>query len=195
MNIYNHKYIAPLLISLLTAGCAGGGGSGQNLLGTVDSGLASVGQTAATGRQVIAAGTATTAGVPTTQAGLTDTLVSQLGVSQQQALGGAGAIFQAAKANMAQQAFANMSQSIPGMSEMLVAAPQVSQPLSGATSILGSTGATGTGGTMASLVSSFQQLNMSPNMVNQFIPVVVDYVSKTGGQMTANLLQSALTAP
>ena len=194
MKKYNNMYIAPLLISLLFVGCAGGG-SGQNLLGTVDSGLASVSQTAQTGRQVIAAGTAATAGVPTTQSSLTDILVSQLGVSQQQALGGAGAIFQAAKANMAQQAFANMSQSVPGMSEMLAAAPQVNQPLSGAASILGSTGGTGAVGSMVSLASSFQQLNLSPSMVNQFIPVVVDYVSKTGGQMTANLLQSALMAP
>jgi len=48
---------------------------------------------------------------------------------------------------------------------------------------------------MTSLATSFQQLNLSPSMVNQFIPVVVDYVKNTGGQMTANLLQSALTMP
>lgn len=48
---------------------------------------------------------------------------------------------------------------------------------------------------MTSLASSFQQLNLSPSMVNQFIPVVVDYVKNTSGEMTANLLQSALTAP
>ncbi len=59
--------------------------------------------------------------------------------------------------------------------------------------MLGSVGSTVN--TMASLASSFQQLNLSPNMVNQFIPVVVDYVRNTNGQMTANLLQSALTAP
>ncbi len=183
--------IAPLLISIVSVGCAGTGG--ESVLGTVDSGLANVGRTAETGRAVIEAGKTAATGLPASQASLTNVLVGQLGVSQQQALGGAGAIFQAAKAKMAPQAFTTLSQSIPGMSGMLAAAPQVSQPLSGATSMLG--GVSGTVDTMTSLASSFQQLNLSPNMVNQFIPVVVDYVRNTGGQLTANLLQSALTAP
>ena len=190
MKKYDYMKIAPLLISIVSAGC---GGNGKNVVGTVDSGLATVGQTAQTGRAVIKAGTAAATGVPTSQAGLTDVLVSQLGVSQQQALGGAGAIFQAAKANMTQQAFSTLSQSIPGMSEMLAAAPQVSQSLSGVTSVLG--GAGQTVNTMTSLASSFQQLNLSPSMVNQFVPVIVDYVKNTSGQVTANLLQSALTSP
>jgi hypothetical protein len=183
--------IVPLLISIISAGCAGNGGGGA--VGTVDRGLATVGQTAETGRAVIEAGKTAATGVPARQGVLTDVLVRQLGVSQQQALGGAGAIFQAAKAKMAPQAFNNLSQSVPGISEMLAAAPQVSQPLSGAGGVTG--GMSSTANTMTSLVSSFQQLNMSPNMVNQFIPVVVDYVKSTSGPMTANLLQSALTMP
>jgi hypothetical protein len=191
MKSLSRLKIAPLLISIVSVGCAGTGG--ENVVGKVDSGLATVGRTAETGRAVIGAGTAAATGVQASQTSLTNVLVSQLGVSQQQALGGAGAIFQAAKANMAPQAFTSLSQSIPGMSEMLAAAPQTSQPLSGATSVLG--GVSGTINSMTSLASSFQQLNLSPSMVNQFIPVVVDYVKNTSGQMTANLLQSALTTP
>ncbi|CCE25599.1 DUF2780 domain-containing protein [Methylotuvimicrobium alcaliphilum] len=179
------KYISPLFISLLTAGCAGTPESGQSVIGKVDSGLATIGQTAQTGRQTIEAGTAIASSVPATQTALTEALVGQLGVTQQQALGGAGAIFQAAKTNMTEQAFAGLSQSVPGMSEMLAAAPQV-----GGAAMLG--GAGGTIGTMQSLYSSFSQLNLSPGMVNQFIPVVVDYVSGTSGQATSNLLRSAL---
>ena len=41
---------------------------------------------------------------------LTDILVSQLSVSQQQTLGGAGALFQVAKQNMEPQAFSTLSQ-------------------------------------------------------------------------------------
>jgi len=191
MKSLSRLKIAPLLISIVSVGCAGTGG--ENVVGKVDSGLATVGRTAETGRAVIGAGTAAATGVQASQTSLTNVLVSQLGVSPQQALGGAGAIFQAAKANMAPQAFTSLSQSIPGMSEMLAAAPQTSQPLSGATSVLG--GVSGTINSMTSLASSFQQLNLSPSMVNQFIPVVVDYVKNTSGQMTANLLQSALTTP
>ena len=191
MKSLNRMKIVPLLISIVSVGCADTGG--KNVLGTVDTGLATVGQTAQTGRAVIEAGKTAATGVPVSQGSLTNVLVSQLGVTQQQALGGAGAIFQAAKAKMAPQAFTSLSQSIPAMSQMLAAAPQVSQPLSEATSMMGSVGSTLN--TMTSLASSFQQLNLSPNMVNQFIPVVVDYVKNTSGQMTANLLQSALTAP
>jgi len=190
MKSLNHMLIAPLLISIIAAGCAST--DGKNVFGTVDSGLATVGQTAQTGRAVIEAGKTAATGVPASKAGLTNALVSQLGVTQQQALGGAGAIFQVAKAKMAPQAFNNLSQSISGMPEILAAAPQVSQPLPGAPSV---NGVGGTVHSMASLASSFQQLNLSPSMVNQFIPVVVDYVKNASGPMTANLLQSALTMP
>jgi hypothetical protein len=90
---------------------------------------------------------------------------------------------------MAPQAFNNLSQSVPGMSEMLAAAPQISGPLSGAASV---PPGNGTVDSMTSLAALFQQLNLPQSMVNQFIPVVVDYVRNAGGPMTANLLQSAL---
>lgn len=176
--------MVPLLISVVSVGCASNGG--ESVVDTVDRGLSTVGQTAETGRAVIEAGKT---GVPARQVVLTDVLVRQLGVSQQQALGGAGAIFQTAKAKMAPQAFNNLSQSVPGMSEMLAAAPQISGSLSGAGSV---PPGNGTVDSMTSLAASFQQLNLPQSMVNQFIPVVVDYVRNASGPMTANLLQSAL---
>ncbi len=189
MQKKQYKYIAPLFISILTAGCAGTSGNGQSAIGKVDSGLATIGQTAQTGRQTIEAGTAIAGSVPaTTQTALTEALVGQLGVSQQQALGGAGTIFQVAKSNMTQEAFGSLSQSVPGMSDMLAAAPQI-----GGVGMLG--GAGGTIGTMQTLYSSFRQLNLSPDMVNRFIPVVVDYLNTTSGQVTSNLLRSALMLP
>lgn len=45
------------------------------------------------------------------------------------------------------------------------------------------------------LTSTFQQLNLSPAMVGQFVPVITDYVRNTSGQVTADLLQSALNVP
>lgn len=191
MKKSNPMKIMPLLISIVSAGCAGT--NAENVLSTVDNSLATVGQTAQTGRAVIEAGKTAAAGVPASQTSLTNVLVSQLGVTPQQALGGAGAIFQVAKDNMAQQAFTTLSQSTPGINDMLAAAPQVSQPLSGATSVLGSMG--NTVNSMTTLASSFQQLNLSPSMVNQFIPVILDYVRNSSGQMTASLLESALMTP
>jgi hypothetical protein len=60
----------------------------------------------------------------------------------------------------------------------------------GLTSLMGNSGSSL--GSVAALTGSFQQLNLSPNMVSQFIPVVTSYVRQTGGQATADLLQSAL---
>lgn len=191
MKSLNPIKIALLLMSIVSAGCAGTGG--QNVVGKVDTGLATIGQTAQTGRTVIEAGkTAATGGVPVSQPGLTTLLTSQLGVTQQQALGGAGAIFQVAKAKMAAQAFNKLAQSIPNMSKMLAAAPQpqTGQPLGGATSVMGSGVET-----TALLVPAFMQLNLSPNMVEQFISLIIMYVQNTSGQVTATLLQAALTAP
>lgn len=177
-------------------GCATGGGDG-NAANSFDNSLAAVEQTAQAGRQAIASGTSVAKNVKGDPTSLTNILVSQLGVSQQQALGGTGAIFRAAKEGMDPQAFATLSQSVPGMNSMLNAAPKMSESMSnitgGISSMMG--GANNTLGSMASLISSFKQLNLSPNMVNQFIPIVTNYVRTNGGQAMANLLQSALTVP
>jgi hypothetical protein len=175
-------------IAVAFAGCASDGG--ERAFGTVDSGLATVGRTAETGRAVMEAGRTAATGVPSRQAVLADVLVNQLGVSRQQALGGAGAIFQVAKTKMAPQSFANLSESVPDMAEMLAAAPEAGMPLSTGTPAVGVVGSTVD--SMTSLAAAFQQLNMPQSMVHQFIPVVVDYVRTASGPMTANLLQSAL---
>lgn len=200
-----------LLLTLSAMGCATNGGD-QNMLNTVDSGLSTVEQSAQTGKQIIQSGTTATQGLGTGQMSLTDTLTRQLGISQQQALGGAGAIFQTAQGSMDTQAFSTLSQSIPEMDDMLKAAPAIlpdsissmsdemapmigSGPIGDGSGGLGSMISAGGVGSGASLAASFQQLNLSPDMVSQFIPIISDYVSNTSGQAAANLLRSALPVP
>jgi len=129
------------------------------------------------------------------QIGLVDTLVKQLGVSQAQAEGGSGALFQMAKSKMTDAAFGQVSESVPGMSGFLGAVPQA-KPVSTTGNLLG-TLASATGNdtlvSAAALVNTFQQLDMSKGMVSQFVPIVVDYVKKSGGEVTANLLSTALS--
>jgi hypothetical protein len=178
------------ILTLTITGCAANK-IDSNAMESIEKGLSSAEQAAQTGRKITDSG-ATVAN----SAGLTNILVEQLGVSQQQALGGAGAIFQTAKESMTQEAFASLSQSTPGMSDMLNAAPVVSDSLSDLTSLSAMMGDTdGTLGNMASLASSFQQLGLSPEMVGQFVPIVTNYVKETSGQVTANLLQSILPLP
>ena len=168
--------------------------SADSLFGTIDKGLSAVEGAAQSGKQVIDAGAAATNAAGAGQIGLVDTLVNQLGVSQQQALGGAGAVFQMAQGNMSPQAFATLSQSTPGMDSMLNAAPVMPESVSGLTGSLSSMmgNANNTLGSAAALAASFQQLNLSPDMVGQFIPVITNYVRQTSGRVTADLLQSAL---
>ncbi|WP_394753228.1 DUF2780 domain-containing protein [Crenothrix sp.] len=123
---------------------------------------------------------------------LTDLLMQQTGVSQTQAQGGAGALFQIAKSQMQASAFSKLSQAVPGMGTLLGAAPVLQQhsALGGLAGLAGMGG--GSGGNMLALASAFQQQGMSPSMVQQFIPVVIQYVTNKGGSGLAGSLGSAL---
>ena len=127
--------------------------------------------------------------------GLVNTLVKQLGVTKEQATGGSGALFQVAKTKMTDTAFNQVSNSVPGMSGLLGAVP-AAKPASATGNLLGSL-ASATGNdtlvSAASLIGTFQKLDMNKGMISQFAPVLVDYVKKNGGEVTANLLSAALT--
>lgn len=124
---------------------------------------------------------------------LVDLLSSQLGISTNQASGGAGSIFQVAKQNMTTQDFASVADVVPGIDQMLDAAPEagggsgslgrISSMLSGSSKKLG--GVTG-------LTGSFEKLGLDAGMVNAFIPIILDYVKNQGGETIANLLKAAL---
>jgi hypothetical protein len=128
------------------------------------------------------------------QGSLTDSLVKKLGVSNEQAQGGAGALFQLAKSNLDAGQFAELSKAVPEMDSLLNAAPKQSGALSGlaqdASSAPGE--ANNPYGNLAGLASAFKVLNLSPDSVDEFVPVVVDYVRAKSGALTANILQSAL---
>ena len=147
------------------------------------------------------AGRAATTAVQGTTAGngLTGLLMQQLGVTQSQAEGGAGAIFQLAKSKMQGAAFAELSNSVPGMQGLLAAAPVVANSVGGGglggiagglESLAGNSG--GAAGNLVGLASSFQQLGLSPSMVQKFVPLVLQYVQGNGGGAVAGVLQSAI---
>ncbi len=122
-------------------------------------------------------------------------LVQQLGITPQQATGGAGSIFSFAKQSMSPASFGQVSSAVPEMSQLLAAAPALGGSSSGAGNLMRSA-ANALGGSslgnMATLASSFQSLGMGSGMMNQFIPVILQYIQGTGGPSTMSLLQSAL---
>lgn len=140
------------------------------------------------------AGQAATAVAPSTT-GLTGLLMQQLGVTQPQAEGGAGALFQLAKSKMSTGDFTALGNSVPDMQGLLAAAPVANTVGSGSmtgnlTSMAGNLG--GADGNLVGLASSFQQLGLAPDMVQKFIPIVMQYVQGNGGGAVAGALQSAL---
>ncbi|MXS84146.1 DUF2780 domain-containing protein [Nitrosomonas oligotropha] len=141
------------------------------------------------------AGQAATAVVPSSSTGLTGLLMQQLGVTQPQAEGGSGALFQLAKSKMSTGDFTALGNSVPNMQGLLAAAPVANAVGSGSmtgnlTSMAGNLG--GADGNLVGLASSFQQLGLAPDMVQKFIPIVMQYVQGNGGGAVAGALQSAL---
>ena len=124
---------------------------------------------------------------------LVDLLSSQLGVSKDQAKGGAGSIFQLAKQNLSVEDFSSIVKAVPGIDQMMGAAPKPEKN----TSTLGNISSMVGGSSnklqgLAGLASSFKQLGMSGDMINKFTPIILDYVKNKGDDHAMNLLKSAL---
>jgi hypothetical protein len=143
--------------------------------------------------------TAPAATVPAS-GGLVAMLTQQLGVTEPQATGGAGAIFALAKSKLGAGDFSQIAAGVPNMDALLGAAPTPAAPAEADTgaagglagSALGAMGGSGALGSAAQLASSFSSLGLGPDMVGKFIPVVVQYVQGTAGPGAASLLQGAV---
>jgi len=121
---------------------------------------------------------------------LIGSLVDKLGVSEEQATGGAGAVFKEGKNNMSSGDYSQLLSSVPGIDSLISSAPQTGGLAGKASSLLGGSGGSATG--MANLADSFSKLGLAPDMVNQFVPVILDYVQSEGGQQAMTLLKGAL---
>ncbi len=125
--------------------------------------------------------------------GLVQLLAKNLGVTEKQATGGAGSIFNLAKQNLDTDDFAKVSKAVPGIGKMMAAAPKQDRAagmLGGASSLLGESAPSVAG--VAGLAGSFSQLGMKTTMVNAFIPIILNYVKSKGGEPVMQILQGAL---
>ena len=124
---------------------------------------------------------------------LVQQLTQNLGISEEQAQGGAGLIFSLAKQKLGEGEFTQVSQSVPGISNLIGAAPQSGGGMAGA--IGGLASAMGGGGNIASLATlagGFTQLGLNPSMASQFIPVILSFVQSKGGEQAKNILAGVL---
>ncbi len=126
--------------------------------------------------------------------GLVDILSSQLGVTEDQAEGGAGSIFQLAKQDLSVEDFASIAEAVPGIDQMMDAAPKAegsSSALGSVSSMIG--GNSNKLGGLAGLTSAFDKLGMTGDMVGKFIPIVLDYAKDKGGEHVMSLLKGVLS--
>jgi hypothetical protein len=120
--------------------------------------------------------------------------MNTLNVSEDQAKGGAGAVFSAAETNMSPQEFSTVSKALPGIESLMAAAPMIGKmggsSLGGASSMLG--GLSGSAGAMTGLVQVFSQLGLGSGMVAKFTDIILQFAGSEGGQEVMNLLKNAL---
>ena len=125
-------------------------------------------------------------------------LTNQLGVTEPQATGGAGALFDMAKGALSESDYGQVSSAIPGIGDLISAAPAVSESTSknsdkmaGLAGGLGSlTKAVDSANKYTAVYDQFKQLGLSTDMVSQFVPVVLSYTNSAGGESVMNILKS-----
>jgi hypothetical protein len=127
---------------------------------------------------------------------LINQLVSNLGVSEEQAKGGAGMLFKLAQDKLSGDEFAQIADKVSGLDDMVSAAPNAAG--GGLMGVFGSLmskmgGGSSDLGALASLAGGFDKLGLDSGMVGKFVPVVVDFVRNQGGDSVGNLLKGVLS--
>src|SRR5262245_49069869 len=125
---------------------------------------------------------------------LVQTLAKQLNITDEQAAGGAGAIFNYAQTALPKDDYGKIANAVPEAAELVKKAPPADTASSVAGSGVGQAGGTAAGAAGLSVLgSSFEKLGLSSDMVGKFTPIVVDYVDKKGGSEVGGILRKVLT--
>lgn len=125
---------------------------------------------------------------------LVGALTKEMGATVPQASGAAGALLGLAKTRLKAEEFTKVAAAIPGSDALLAAAPaMVGTTGSGAAGALAkATGGAGMLGGLAAVAPAFEKLGLKPEMAMKAVPVLTNYVTKSGGKEVASLLAGAL---
>ena len=122
---------------------------------------------------------------------LVSNLVAKLGVSEAQAGGGAALVLKAARDKLGAAEFDRTIGALPGMPALLAAAPRAG----GVGKLFGGL-ATAVGGNraamIATVISGFNKLGMSPRHAESFVPVVVEHLRNKLDAPTAQRIEQLL---
>ena len=130
---------------------------------------------------------------------LIDNLVSELGVSNEQAEGGAGLLFQMAKEKLGSDDFSQVSNFIPGIDDLIGKAPAAEAEASQG-GIMGAIGGVaeslGLGdiaeklGGLADLTGGFSKLDLDADMITKFVSLILGFLRENGGEAVEGLLKN-----
>jgi len=121
---------------------------------------------------------------------LVGALAKELGSTPQQAEGAAGALFGLAKTKLSPGDWSQVAGAVPGMDGLLKAAPAAAAA-TGGSGVGALAGAAGLGG-LSSVAGAFTKLGLKPEMALKAVPVLTNFVSKSGGPAVGQLLAGAL---
>lgn len=124
---------------------------------------------------------------------LVELLVKTVKVDERQARGGAGVLLKAARDKLGPQEFTAMLGGLPGLDDLIRAAPQaggLGKLFGGLASTVGGSH----GALVANIVSGFGSLGLSPDHAKQMAPVIMQFVRGKVGADTAEKLEKALRA-
>ncbi|SCW48881.1 DUF2780 domain-containing protein [Pseudomonas sp. NFACC05-1] len=127
-------------------------------------------------------------------AGLLNTLGSELKITPEQAIGGAGAMLGLAKNQLSEPQFSELSKSVPGLDQ--IAGNSAIGGLNGLGGLLGGgsekhsllDGLLGNVKDTGDLNNAFSALGMDSGMIGQFAPIILQYLGQQG--VAGSLLQN-----
>ncbi len=120
-------------------------------------------------------------------------LTQSLGVTESQAKGGAGTIFDYVKQKVSAEDFAKVTSALPGVDSLLEFAPKtsdLSRQIGGLTPALG--GKSNLTGGMAGLTESFAKLGLDAGMVDKYVKTILDFGQSEAGSTVTNIIKGAL---
>jgi hypothetical protein len=152
---------------------------------------------------------------------LINRLSLNLGVTQQQASGGAGSIFRLAKSRLQPGQFLEIAERIPGLNELIAGAPAPVARINGQPAAIenmntaaGGAGSSAAGaqstkertgriaglpeadranlGALTPLSAPFAELGMPDERIREFVPIVLEYTRSQAGDPAMRLMERAL---
>ncbi len=110
---------------------------------------------------------------------LLSTLTSQLGVTDNQAMGGVGSLLTLAREKLPAADFTKVAKVVPGASQYMDLAKTLGAVTGPLQNVAGLNGALG-------------KLGMNADTIAKFVPMVTNYMGKAGGSAVSNLMATVL---